>query len=105
MTAAQVALWPTGPTARPSDPDTATDAGRRPWTDSALHLEILDLHRGIGATAPGGLTDDELCQLITRCEGTTKKRRTELTKAGLLVDSGERRPTRTGTLAIVWRTA
>lgn len=95
-------LFPTGATARPADLPTAQAAGRRPSTDSELHQSILRCF------ADGySFTDDEVCAVLfpERCAGTVIKRCSELRKAGLLVDSGHTRPTRTGSQAIVWRLA
>lgn len=99
----QPTLFPAGPVARRSDPTTSRAAGARQPISSLLHHDILSVFER--TFAADGLTDDELCSWYfkDRCEGTVKKRRTELAKAGLLVDSGRTRPTRTGTQAIVWK--
>lgn len=101
----QPTLFATGPTARRSDPLTSLQA---PPATSELHASILDtITKAVASGAfEAGLTDDELVRTFTnRCEGTVKKRRTELAHAGLVADSGITRPTRTGAAAIVWRVA
>jgi hypothetical protein len=97
----ELTLFPTGPTARPTDPETSQTAVPSPAHLSFVQQEVMAFHR-----AAEGMTDDELClRMSWRCEGTVKKRRTELSRVGALVDSGVRRPTRTGTPAIVWEVA
>jgi hypothetical protein len=54
----------------------------------------------------GGLTDDEIAARLPACHApTVKSARSRLTAAGLLVDSGERRPSSRGRQMIVWRLA
>lgn len=102
MSATQVSLWPTGPAARPSDPETSALT----ITTSALselQALILEVHR-----AHAGLTDEELIVKLAnghrpgRRDGTVIKRRAELVKAGLLIDSGNRRNVSSGRAAVVW---
>lgn len=83
--------------ARSSDPDTshAAAAGDR-TTDRARALAILRAH-------PEGLTDDALAELMDRRPTSAGKRRLELVHAGLVEQTDERRATRTGSPAIVWR--
>lgn len=49
-----------------------------------------------------GYTDDELQAAMGKAHQTVAACRNGLVADGLLVDSGERRPTRYGTDAIVW---
>lgn len=123
MSDAQLSLWATGPLARATDPATSQAAPPDATVLSELQGLVLDeFHaaetRYVATTQPRdmdgvllwprsyGLTDEELAaRFPTRCAGTTKKRRTELTRKGLLIDSGARRPTVTGRDAIVWRVA
>lgn len=50
-----------------------------------------------------GLTDEEM-QADLRMDGSTQRpRRVELVNAGLVEDSGEKRRTRSGRWAVVWR--
>lgn len=50
----------------------------------------------------GTATDFEIADHIGILRTSAAKRRQELTEAGLVVDSGRRRQTDTGTMAIVW---
>lgn len=52
---------------------------------------------------PDGLTDDEQQQLLDMNPSTQRPRRIELCRGGLVEDSGEKRPTRTGRMAVMWR--
>lgn len=49
-----------------------------------------------------GLTDDELAMVLHHSLNSVNKRRGELRDQGLVVDSGRRRKTASGSLAIVW---
>ena len=49
-----------------------------------------------------GLTDDELAMVLGHPLNSVNKRRGELRDQGLVVDSGRRRKTASGSLAIVW---
>lgn len=83
--------------ARATDPGTAHEAGNRDrTTDRQLALAILRQH-------PAGLTDDALGELMERRPTSSGKRRHELVELGLVEYSGQRRPTRTGSPARVWR--
>ena len=53
-------------------------------------------------TEHGGLTNDEMLTLLGRWHNSVHPTVSRLVRRGLLVDSGERRPTRTGCPAIVW---
>jgi transcription initiation factor IIE alpha subunit len=59
-------------------------------------LEAL-IHRG-----NRGATDDELQTALGMDPSTERPRRVELERAGLVIDSGERRKTRSGREAVVW---
>lgn len=89
------------PTARLTDPDTSHEAGERAQHDGGrLRDAVLALHR----SHPQGLTDDEVwARMPGELLGSISKRRGELVAAGLVEDSGHRRPTRRGAMAIVWR--
>ncbi len=68
--------------------------------------EILEEFRFRKNQMPGdyGLTADELEQLMPNMrQSTVSGRVRDLVKAGILEDSGEKRGTRTGRAAIVWR--
>jgi hypothetical protein len=49
-----------------------------------------------------GLTADELAACLQFDRWSIQPRTTELTRKGLIRDSGQRRPNKTGKLAIVW---
>lgn len=94
----QGALFPTGPLSRRGDPDTSRIAAPSATALTELQQTVMALHR-----SHAGLTDDELVGLLPeRTAGSVIKRRGECVRAGMLEDSGRRRPTRTGSSAIVW---
>ena len=82
---------------RTTDPDTSHDA--------AAPDRARDRDRAYAALArvAEGLTDFELATVIGRQQTSAGKRRGELRDAGLVVDSGVRRPAPSGSFAIVWR--
>lgn len=100
----QLTLWATGPMARLSDPASSQVAAPSPQRISELQAQVLAEYRAVANWQNGGgLTHEEVAtRFPNRCIGTTKKRATELAHAGLLQDSGVRRPTATGRDAIVW---
>lgn len=51
----------------------------------------------------GGMTDDELQVALSMNPSTQRPRRVELLAMRLIVDSGLKRRTRSGELAVVWR--
>lgn len=53
--------------------------------------------------APDGLTDLELAARTSKWLYSIAPRRVELVRAGLVIDSGIRRPGPTGARAIVWK--
>lgn len=100
-TTEQPTLFPTGPTARTTDPPTSLAAGQSLSTEAlsvmqewvmCAHLEHL------------GLTDEQMCELLPDFHPPSLiKRRGELAKAGLVVDSGRTRFTKRWRDAIVWK--
>jgi len=84
---------------RVPDRDTSIAAARSAASSAgksrALALEILRNH-------PKGLTDFELADLAGMQQTSIGKRRGELVAQGLVRDSGRRRPSTTGSPAIVW---
>jgi hypothetical protein len=71
----------------------------RPHT-TILRARVLDY---IEQCMDYGATDEQ-CQSILNLDAHTQvPRRIELVRAGLIVDSGITRPTRSGRQAIVWR--
>ena len=55
------------------------------------------------ALRAGPKTDEEICQATGLRGSTVRPRRLELLREGLVEDSGQVRPTRSGREAIVWR--
>lgn len=84
---------------RRTDPDTSRTAAERarPRRDTD-RLAVLRVHQA----NPSGLTDFELAALLGRQQTSVGKRRGELRDAGLICDSGERRPAPSGSPAVVW---
>jgi len=98
MSATPLLDW-TPPNVRTSDPDTSHRAAAR-----APSLRSRDRHAALVAHAwhPEGLTDFELGDLIGRQQTSAGKRRGELRDLGLVLDSGARRASPSGSSAIVW---
>lgn len=89
------------PRARSTDPLTshlaARDASRNAETNRAKALRLL---RDAGNL---GLTDFELAELTGIAQTSIGVRRGELVKAGLVERTALRRPSPSGSAAIVWR--
>ena len=49
-----------------------------------------------------GATDEELQRALRMNPSTERPRRVELVESELVIDSGRRRPTRSGRMAVVW---
>lgn len=96
---ADMPAWFPAPTARASDPETshtaAARASVRAATDRAL---VLRIHQQWTA----GLTDFELAEIAGRQQTSLGVRRGDLRKAGLIRDSGLKRPAPSGSPATVW---
>jgi hypothetical protein len=95
------------PPARPSDPDTSWAAGAaKPGRDESrarIRRALKDLH---AEHYPAGLTDARAAELLPDIHGPScVKRRTELVRDGVLVDTGRKERTPRGALAIVWTLA
>lgn len=86
---------------RTRDPDTSRLAARaNPIGRSELRRRVLEVH----AAHKAGLTDDELAGLLPLWHSpSVGKRRTDLLKLKFVTDSGVRRPTWSGSPAVVWR--
>lgn len=85
---------------------TSVDAYRRIRVDAeSLRGRVLALLLRARANGIGGLTDEEIQMALEMNPSTERPRRIELQSAGLVVDSGIRRPTRSGRLAVVWSAA
>jgi hypothetical protein len=85
-------------TYRANDRDTARAAGERVNLTEGQRKVFLAL-AGAGSR---GLIDHDHQRLNGLIPTSAGKRRLELMQAGLVVDSGHRRATSTGTAAIVW---
>lgn len=101
---AQPILFPVG-RARASDPSTSHEAAV--VISGRTELLILD---AFGDPRQGiTMTDDQLADWLSLAAHThpptVKSARSRLSRAGLLVDSGERRPSNRGRQQIVWRLA
>lgn len=84
-------------------PDTEREAaGSVAPVTGALRRRVLDLLTDAGAL---GLTDDEGGRLLGGDRLTFGRRRNELARVGLVVDSGRRRRNPNGRSAVVWVTA
>lgn len=99
-------ITPSGQTAplpgkvRRDAPDTARKAALAvtPRTGTQRHAvlaSILQAHRD-------GATDEELQTALAMNPSTQRPRRVELVEGGFVVDSGKRRPSRSGNASIVW---
>lgn len=85
------------PAARRTDPETSHQAAES-VPAGAVEARVLAMFRLFQA-----LTDDELAdQLPEHHPPTTKSARSRLSKAGVLFDSGMRRPSNRGRQMIVW---
>lgn len=84
-------------TARVTDIATARAAGERDRSTDR------DLALAVHASRPDGLTDFELADLMHRVPTSAGKRRLELCRDGLVVQTDERRTTPSGSPATVWR--
>ena len=94
-----IAFDPT-PTARRTDPETSHLAANRAAngnarTNRVLALETLQSH-------PGGLTDFELAHFTGVAQTSIGVRRGELVRQGLARKTDKRRPSPSGSPAIVW---
>lgn len=92
--------WFPSPTARASDPGTSHQAAQRASTRAATDRAlVLRIHQQYTS----GLTDFELAEIAGRQQTSLGVRRGELRKAGLIVDSGHKRPSPSGSPAVVWQ--
>ena len=64
-----------------------------------LRMMVLDAIRSAGER---GMTDEEVQEALNMGGSTQRPRRGELAQAGLVVKSGQRRPTKSGNPAAVW---
>lgn len=88
------------PAARISDPATSHEAANEHQAIRARdRAAVLQIHRD----NPDGLTDFELAEKMGRQQTSVGKRRGELRDLGLIEATAERRPSPSGSSAIVWR--
>ncbi len=87
------------PAARNTDPDTSHDAAKA-HPNIRARDRMLTLREHL--RHPDGLTDFELAANLGRQQTSLGKRRGELRDAGLIYDTGIRRPAPSGSPAIVW---
>jgi hypothetical protein len=87
--------------ARVTDPDTSHAAAADASGNAATHRARA--LRELRAVYPDGLTDFELAARLNLQQTSIGKRRGELRDAGLVEDSGTRRPAPSGSASIVWR--
>ena len=80
-----------------SDTSRAAAAGMRNKLGQ-LHVRVMEAIR-----FHGPLTDEELCDVLNLQGNTLRPRRRELQLMSYVVDSGERRNTRSGRKAVVWK--
>src|SRR3990167_10637220 len=63
-----------------------------------LHVMVMEAVR-----FHGPLTDEELCDVLNLQGNTLRPRRRELQLMAYVIDSGKRKPTRSGRKAVVWK--
>lgn len=97
----QLSILDAMPVARRSDPETSHQAAqiakRNAFTNRDLALAVL------GAAGPLGLTDFQLAELTGIPQTSIGCRRHELVKLGYVEKTDMRRPSPSGSPAIVWR--
>lgn len=87
---------------RPAYPANAPETSR--LAANAIEPIVADLERrALSELEKGNLTCDELEMILRWSHQTASARLNRLRHKRLIEDSGERRPTRTGRPAVVWR--
>jgi hypothetical protein len=86
-----------GAGARRTDPDTSQEAANK-VRSRKVYADVLRVLRDFGPA-----TDFEIAARLGGQQTSIGKRRGELRDAGLVADSGERRPSPSGSNAIVWK--
>jgi len=86
-----------------TDIDTRRDAARS--IDAHLQRLQAAVLRFLDERGARGATDCEIRESLRLAGDTARARRCELRDAGLILDSGRRRPTRSGRKAVVWVSA
>lgn len=87
---------------RRNDPATAVAAGRALSHDRLTEMQLTVL-RCLDQVGLYGLIDDEYEKMCGLRADSAGKRRLELARKGLVIRTGERRRTRRGAMAEVWR--
>lgn len=85
---------------RRTDPATSEAAAEDAIAHAGTHRRRVLEELG---SCPDGLTDFELAERLGLQQTSAGKRRGELRDAGLVYDSGIKRPAPSGSLAIVWK--
>jgi len=88
--------------ARTDHPDTAHAAATRAAPGSGKKRQ--QVYAAIRHGGPGGRTDEQIQIELGMNPSTQRPRRVELVEKGLVADSGQRRKTTSGRMAIVWVT-
>jgi len=85
--------------------DSATSAEAAERAEPRAETQRALVFRTIMVGRPGlvGMTDDEIHAALDMNPSTLRPRRIELQNRGLVEDSGEKRRTRSGRWATVWR--
>lgn len=101
-----LAIGAAGPSSAPSGPGTAAECRRRARPAESKSAKDRDrVLAAIVAKGDCGLTDFEVACELVMPQDTARARRNELMNDGLVVDSGERRPSPTGRDMTVWTAA
>lgn len=85
------------PAQRHSETSRAAAEGIKPAAGT-LRAKVLDCIKN----SASGLSDENVQDLLQMPASTQRPRRIELVRAGLVVDSGKTRLTRSGRSAVVW---
>jgi hypothetical protein len=88
--------------APPSQPHSATSRAAATAIRSGADTLRMTVYRWLLARGGTGATDEEMQDGIPMVPSTQRPRRVELQKAGLVVDSGDTRRTRSNRRAVVW---
>lgn len=91
-------LWAAPPSHRNAPETSRQAADRIAPTAATLRAKVLDAI----LAAPDGMTDEEQQNALGMNGSTQRPRRGELVAAQLVADSGRRRKTRSGAMAVVW---
>lgn len=87
---------------RVGDLETAVNAGRALSDDRLRDLQVMVLS-ALAAAGAHGMTDDEHENVNGLRADSAGKRRLELCRLGMVTSTTDRRPTRRGAFAAVWR--